>query len=328
VKPPGPVGLDLEPLSVLTRPEPLVLDASQADPDLLSRVPTVTVLAGRAPAAVAAWFDVCVTDEPDPPAPWVNGTVDAVGAAVRAHPLAALALVSLLRQPPAGVWPGLTAESATYAALLGSAEFSAWRAARGPIRVIDDDAVRVWRDGDALSITLDRPAVHNAFNRSMRDGLVEALRVAAADPGIRRVLWRGAGPSFSSGGDLDEFGAVGDPATAHAVRLTRHPGWWVHAVRDRIDVVVHGACMGAGIELPAFAARVVARPDARFALPEVGMGLIPGAGGTVSVPARVGRQRAGWLALTGAVIDAPTALAWGLVDALSPGEATDRRSPS
>ena len=62
------------------------------------------------------------------------------------------------------------------------------------------------------------------------------------------------------------------------------------------------------MELPAFAGRVVAAPDATFGLPEVSLGLIPGAGGTVSLPRRIGRHRTAWLALTGQPIDAPTAL--------------------
>ena len=89
------------------------------------------------------------------------------------------------------------------------------------------------------------------------------------------------------------------------------------ACADRTRAEVHGACVGAGVELPAFAGRVVARGDARFQLPELRMGLVPGAGGTVSVPRRVGRQRAAWLALSGASVDAETALAWGLVDQIS-----------
>ena len=64
----------------------------------------------------------------------------------------------------------------------------------------------------------------------------------------------------------------------------------------------------------AFAGRVEAAPDATFALPEVAMGLVPGAGGTVSIPGRIGRHRTAWLALTGERIDAPTAREWGLVD--------------
>ena len=72
--------------------------------------------------------------------------------------------------------------------------------------------------------------------------------------------------------------------------------------------------MGAGIELPAFARRVVAAEDAFFQLPELSLGLIPGAGGTVSIPRRIGRQRTARLALSGERLDAATALEWGLVD--------------
>jgi enoyl-CoA hydratase/carnithine racemase len=88
----------------------------------------------------------------------------------------------------------------------------------------------------------------------------------------------------------------------------------VHELRDRITFIVHGACIGAGVEIPAFAGRVVARSDATFRLPELGMGLVPGAGGTVSIPRRIGRERFRTMALTGEMIDAATALSWGLVD--------------
>jgi enoyl-CoA hydratase/carnithine racemase len=66
--------------------------------------------------------------------------------------------------------------------------------------------------------------------------------------------------------------------------------------------------------MAAYAGRIVAAPDAFFALPEVGMGLVPGAGGSVSVPRRIGRWRAAWLMLTGDRLPAATALRWGLVD--------------
>jgi len=126
----------------------------------------------------------------------------------------------------------------------------------------------------------------------------------------------GRGPAFCAGGDLDEFGMARDAAIAHVSRTTRSAAALMHRLRDRVECHVHGACIGAGIELPAFAGRVVARRDAFFQLPEVGMGLIPGAGGTVSVTRRIGRLRTVGLALTGARIDAGTALAWGLVDAM------------
>ena len=73
-----------------------------------------------------------------------------------------------------------------------------------------------------------------------------------------------------------------DPATAHLVRMTRNAARLMHHLSPRIVVHLHGSCIGSGIELPAFATKVVAKPDTAIALPEVRLGLIPGAGGTVS----------------------------------------------
>jgi len=126
-------------------------------------------------------------------------------------------------------------------------------------------------------------------------------------------LW-GDGPAFCSGGDLREFGTAPDPAAASLVRTTRSPALDLRRVASRLTVHVHGAAVGAGVEWAAVGARVVARADATFRLPEVGMGLVPGAGGTSSIPRRIGRHRATWLALTGEQLDATTAAAWGLVD--------------
>jgi enoyl-CoA hydratase/carnithine racemase len=212
----------------------------------------------------------------------------------------------------------LVVESATYSLLQAGPEHRAWLEARGPRAAPPPEAepVRVVRTGDALRLTLNRPRVRNAFNAAMREALLDGLAIAAADPDVQ-VLVDGEGPNFCSGGDLDEFGTLADPASAHLLRVERNVGRAIHEVRDRVTFVVHGACVGAGTELPAFAGRVVARPDATFRLPEVGMGLVPGAGGTVSLPRRIGQERAGWLALTGATIDAPTALDWGLVDEIN-----------
>ena len=81
---------------------------------------------------------------------------------------------------------------------------------------------------------------------------------------------------------------------------------------------VHGSTLGGGIEMAAFADRIVADPGSTFGLPEVAIGLIPGAGGTVSLPRRIGRQRTAALGISGRSIDAATALEWGLVDEVSP----------
>jgi enoyl-CoA hydratase/carnithine racemase len=156
--------------------------------------------------------------------------------------------------------------------------------------------------------------VRNAFDAAMREALLDGLAIATADPSAEQIVIDGAGPNFCSGGDLAEFGTLADPASAHLLRVDRSVGRAVHRLRDRTTFVVHGACIGAGVEIPAFAGRVIARPDATFRLPEVAMGLVPGAGGTVSIPRRIGRERFRSLALTGAMIDATTALSWGLVD--------------
>ena len=158
------------------------------------------------------------------------------------------------------------------------------------------------------------PARRNAFSARLREALLDALLVGEADETIESVEVAGAGPAFCSGGDLDEFGAATDLVAAYLVRLSRAPWRVIDRIAAKVTVVTHGACVGAGIEMAAYAGRVVAAPDAFFALPEVGMGLVPGAGGSVSVPRRIGRWRAAWLMLTGDRLPAATAQRWGLVD--------------
>ncbi|MEY2425293.1 MAG: hypothetical protein QOI61_865, partial [Actinomycetota bacterium] len=214
---------------------------------------------------------------------------------------------------------GLVAESLVYSALQAGPEFAAWRAATPvkPKTPNDEPAVRLDRDGDVLRVTLNRPERRNALGVEVRDGLLNAFAVAAADPSLR-VEVRGNGPSFCAGGDLDEFGSFPSPEEAHTIRLQTSIGAAISQIADGVTFYVHGACCGSGIELPAFAARVVAAPGTTFALPELGLGLIPGAGGTVSMTNRIGRERMLQLGLSRQPIDAETALAWGLVDEISP----------
>ena len=242
---------------------------------------------------------------------------DDVATNVDRHPAAAAACTRLLADAPASIEDGLVAESLAYAELQGGPEFVTWLAARGDVEPVPTpDPVRLERVGDHLTITLHRPAWHNALDVAMRDALCEAFALVAADPSLTATL-RGAGPSFCSGGDLREFGTFPDPETAHAIRLERLPARGLAAVRHRVTAEVHGVCVGAGAELAAFCHRVVAHPGTTFRLPEVAMGLVPGQGGTVSLPRRIGAPRAAWLALSGQALDAPTALEWGLVDELS-----------
>ncbi|HEY0448816.1 enoyl-CoA hydratase/isomerase family protein [Actinophytocola sp.] len=245
-------------------------------------------------------------------------------AAARANPQAALVLGHLLRTTgQLDVGQALDVESLAYSTLLGGAEFRRWLARRGPRPVppAAGPVVLVARTGGRLHVTLNRPERRNAYGREVRDALVDALRIAELDPTVERVVLDGAGPSFCSGGDLDEFGTAPDLATAHLVRTRAGAGLVAHAIAGRLEVHVHGSCVGAGIELPAFAGRIIARPGTTFQLPEVGMGLVPGAGGTVSLPRRIGRWRTLFLALSGRPLDAATARDWGLVDEVDGVEA-------
>ena len=246
----------------------------------------------------------------------LDAVLDRLAAAVERAPRAAVSLTALVRQTgeQRSVRDGLLAESAVYSALLAGPEHAAWLAARGerpPPPAGEPLSLR--RDGDVLRITLTRPGRRNSVTAAVRDALVDALAIAHADPALR-VEIDAEGPDFSTGGDLDEFGTLPDVATAHIVRSDRSAGWAIHQVRDRVHVRMHGRAQGSGLEMPAFAGHVTATPDATFALPELALGLVPGAGGTVSVTKRIGRWRTAWLALSGATIDAPTARAWGLID--------------
>jgi enoyl-CoA hydratase/carnithine racemase len=235
---------------------------------------------------------------------------------VARSPIAARTLCVLLRAvDDATVEHALAMESAAYSTLQAGPEFTAWRATSPHQRAVDTaPAVRVERNDAELTITLDRPHRHNAITAQLRDELHAALAFAVSDDSIARIVLRGHGPSFCSGGDLGEFGSRPDPATAHVTRLARSPARVLHHLRARTIVRIHGFALGGGIEMAAFANHVIAAPDTIISLPEIELGLIPGAGGSVSITRRIGRQRTAALALTALQIDARTAQRWNLVD--------------
>lgn len=242
-------------------------------------------------------------------------SLEGIARQIEVSPHAAAITVQLLRVLPSlSLEAGLTAESVAYGLLQGSAQHRAWLNGRsGGHR--QQRAVRVKREGDHLTIALDDPASGNAIDRAMRDALYEAFELAALDTDLR-VSLRGVGRTFSLGAELAEFGTTTDPATAHAIRMQTLPARMIARCADRFDVHVQGGCVGAGLEMAAWASRFTAAPGAWFQLPELAMGVLPGAGGCVSLTRRIGRQRTALLILSGKRINARTALDLGLVDAI------------
>ncbi|MEE6135781.1 enoyl-CoA hydratase/isomerase family protein [Mycobacterium sp. 050128] len=211
-------------------------------------------------------------------------------------------------------------ESLAYSTLQAGPEFARWLAERGPARMPEiPDPVRAERDGDTLLITFNRPSRHNAFSTDARAALLEALTVAQLDPSVTGIVLSGNGPSFCSGGDLAEFGTFADPASAHLGRTRHSPALALDALTAKLGrscrAQLHGRVLGSGLEMAAFCGWVEAQQDSVFGLPELSLGLIPGAGGTVSITRRIGRWRTAYLVLSGRTVGVETALRWGLIDA-------------
>lgn len=300
---------------------------------------------GRVPGIEAGDYDLLLTTARTAGRPWItvaaslDAELAALDAAVRRHGIAAAVLAQVLHAGESlALDDALAVESFAFSMLLGGERFARWMragprssgpatvdaasrasadATTAPARAATPARVRCTRERDVLTVHLANPARRNAFDAAMRDALVEALAAASDDPTLVALELRADGPDFSAGGDLREFGSAGDPALAHAVRTLRSPARLLGRLAARTTAYLHGACVGAGIEVPAAAGRVIAAHGTRFWLPELDMGLIPGAGGTATIARRIGRQRLLHWALSGARIDAAIALAWGLVDAVA-----------
>lgn len=283
---------------------------------------------GRAPVVDPEAFDILLSAAPSATAPFVAFAPEGLDAALNhldraaaAWPVASTVCAQVLRLSAHLPFDdALLLESLAYSMLLTGTEFRGWRAAR-PLRLRPVDTasrVTVEAGEQRLAITLDRAWARNAIDARMRDDLVEALTFACEHPDAPPVELSGAGPSFCAGGDLDEFGSAEDLALAHLVRTLRSPARLARALGSRLTARLHGHCIGGGLEIAAAAGFVEASPDTVFWLPEVAMGLIPGAGGTATIPRRIGRHRTCWLAISGAQLDAETARAWGLIDEISP----------
>ena len=165
------------------------------------------------------------------------------------------------------------------------------------------------------SVTLNRPEALNAFNVQMRDDLYEVLGAIIDDPDVRVVIFRGAGEkAFCAGADLKEFLGAPPPVAARQVRFRRDPWGLFQKVPQPIIAALHGYVLGSGIEIALCCDIRIASEDVRIGLPEVGLGIIPAAGGTQTLPRIVGRARALEMLLADRWLGGEEAFHFGLVN--------------
>jgi 3-hydroxyacyl-CoA dehydrogenase len=169
------------------------------------------------------------------------------------------------------------------------------------------------RIGDIAVITLDSPPV-NALSEAMREGLIAALAAAGTDDQARAILLICAGRTFIAGADISEFGRVMTGATFKDLQDA------MEAVQKPLIAAIHGTALGGGLEVAMCAHYRIATPSARLGLPEVSLGLVPGAGGTQRLPRLVGVEKALDMITGGKPIGAQEALDLGLIDAIAPAD--------
>jgi enoyl-CoA hydratase/carnithine racemase len=317
-----------------------VIDLSTADREIDATAPTGPLVAVGSAADIASpgaqpWLqratvtlteagrEAGVDDRRVVTVPSIASVIYELTARVRRWPQAAAVCDDVLRAVDAAApaLAGVITESLAYSTLQSGPEFARWLAERGPAEPPEiPHPVLADRDGGSLHVAFNRPSRHNAFSNDARAALLAALDVARCDASVNEVVLTGNGPSFCSGGDLAEFGSFADPASAHLARTRHSPALAIDELTARLGrrcrARVHGQVLGSGLEMAAFCGWIEAQPDSVIGLPELSLGLIPGAGGTVSVTRRIGRWRSAYLVLSGATIEATTALHWGLVDAI------------
>lgn len=184
------------------------------------------------------------------------------------------------------------------------------------------------QQGTVLTITLNQPERRNPISdQTMVDALIAAIEKADADIGVRAVILTGAGTVFSSGGDLKQMKAGAGLRAALPAQTRRNYKTGIQklpmafqALEVPVIAAINGPAIGAGLDLATMCDIRIASETARFAESFVRLGIVPGDGGAWLLPRIVGFSRATELALTGEMIDAATALAYGLVSHVVPGE--------
>jgi enoyl-CoA hydratase/carnithine racemase len=185
------------------------------------------------------------------------------------------------------------------------------------------DPIRLEREGAVAIIVLDRPDRHNALDLPMRQALAGAFTVLAADQGVRAIIVTGGDTVFAAGADLNLLADRGPGE----VRALGFPELWrpLADCPKPVIAAVSGLALGAGCELAMMCDIIIADPSAKFGQPEIGVGIMPGAGGTQRLIRLVGKHVASLMLMTGEPLRADRAAALGLVSELAEaGEALAR----
>jgi 3-hydroxyacyl-CoA dehydrogenase len=171
------------------------------------------------------------------------------------------------------------------------------------------------RRGEVAVLQIDNPPV-NGLNLAMRRGLAAGLQRARNDPKVRVVVITGTDRTFSGGADIREFNTPAALAEPNLLQLIDA----VESSSKPVIAAINGVCMGGGLELSLACHYRVATPSATMGLPEVKLGLLPGAGGTQRLPRAVGAALALQMIVSGEPIDAEAALKAGLIDRVVPAD--------
>ncbi len=176
-----------------------------------------------------------------------------------------------------------------------------------------DNPVSLRRDGNVAIITIDNPPV-NALRHGVRKGILDCVTAARDDASVEAIVLTGAGRTFVAGADITEFGKPSQPPGLMDVISV------IDDIKKPTIAAVHGTPLGGGLELTMGCHFRVAAAGTRLGLPEIKLGLIPGAGGTQRLPRLVGIEKALPMILSGDPIPAKDALAAGLVDEIIEGD--------
>lgn len=170
-------------------------------------------------------------------------------------------------------------------------------------------------------ITLNRPQALNAYSVQMRDDLYEVLSAIKIDDEVRVAVFKGSGDkAFCAGADLKEFLTAPSTVKARRIRIVRDLWGLFLKVPQPIIAALHGYVLGSGMEIALFCDLRIASHDVIFGLPEMELGIIPGAGGTQTLPRVIGLGNSLDMLLTGRRLDGKEALDRGLVNQLVPRE--------